>query len=116
MSVAILGLGTEAPTGSIAQPRAAELAKARCCTTDEQSRLLPVLYRRTRVGRRGSVLLDGPDASTQGEAFFPPAATGDDLGPSTRQRMERYAEHAGPLALAAATRNAALPSVTSIGG
>lgn len=103
MSIILRGLGTASPAGSIAQADAAELAKSRCCTTDDQARLLPVLYRRTRVHRRGSVLLRA-GGSAAAQQFFPPALAVEDHGPTTRERMERYAQEAAPLALDAARR------------
>lgn len=105
MSLAILGLGTVQPPHSIAQRDAAEAAKSYLCLTEEQARLLTVLYRRTGVRRRSTVLLE---ASTEGgvqqQSFFPKARDANDFGPTTRPRMEKYAQEAPPLALAAARR------------
>lgn len=58
MSFQILGLGTAVPRHSIEQTAAMELAKHFSTQTKEQQRLLPVLYRRTGVKRRHSVLLE----------------------------------------------------------
>jgi len=102
MSTVILGLATASPRRSIAQAEAAELAKAYGRLTGEQERLLPALYRRTRVARRGSVLLGGSNGSGPRQDFYPPALAEIDRGPTTRARMERYVQEAAPLALAAA--------------
>lgn len=104
MSTSILGLGTALPRHSVAQREAAEIAKTYSCHTDEQKRLLPVLYRRTQVQRRSSVVIDcvGEDGIEQ--SFFPPARSPDDPGPTTRQRMERYADEAPALAQSACER------------
>src|SRR5687768_9426897 len=101
MSAAILGISTATPPRSIAQGDAADHAAARCCSTPEQARLLPALYRRTRVGRRGSVLLNGNGAQPR-EEFFPAARSQADRGPTTDARMRRYGDEAPRLAADAA--------------
>ena len=102
MSVTILGIGTAMPPHAIAQSEAAELAKAFCCRTEEHARLLPIMYKRTHIRQRGSVLLDAPGGSPLRQSFFPAFGGNGDQGPSTAQRMQRYAAEAIPLALAAA--------------
>lgn len=105
MSIVILSLGTAMPTHSIAQHDAAELAKAFCCQTEEQARVLPTLYKRTRIQRRGSVLLGERDgAGPQQSFFFAPAGGAAGHGPMTGERMQRYAQDAPLLALTAARR------------
>lgn len=95
MSLAILGLGTASPSHSIFQSEAAELAKPFCSRTAKEARLLETIYERTQVKKRGSVL----DPS-----FFPPLRGEWDKGPTTGERMDRYAEEAAPLAVASARR------------
>ena len=102
MSLAILGMGTASPPRSSAQPDAAKLAKAFCCRTEGHERLLPMLYQRTRIRRRGSVLLEAAEGPLPSQSFFPPIAGTDDHGPTTSQRMDRYAQEAPRLAVAAA--------------
>ncbi|MCE9590066.1 MAG: type III polyketide synthase [Planctomycetes bacterium] len=102
MGAILLGLGTAVPERSIGQGDAVTQAVTRCCTTTDHARLLPVLYRRTRVARRSSVLLEEPDGSGNPHPFFPPALTADDRGPTTAGRMVRYHELVGPLAESAA--------------
>ena len=137
MSLHILGLGTALPRHSIEQTTAMELAKELSTQTEEQRRLLPVLYRRTGVKRRHSVVLDSghdfailEETSSSGlrqlqsgsefpevtmlappdplagehvtQSFYPAAVHEEDRGPTTLERMERYATHAGPLAAQAA--------------
>ncbi len=104
MSAAIAGLGTARPAESIAQSDAAEFAKTLFAPTHPQARLLPVLYGRTGVGRRGSVLLERTAEAELTQSFFPPAGETGGRGPTTRERMERYAEEAAPLAQEAAGR------------
>lgn len=101
MDAAILAFGVAQPDRSIVQARAAELASAYCLLTEQQSRLLPALYRRANVERRGSVLLEGPAGAANEQSFYSPAADPQDRGPTTQARMERYAREAPPLALKA---------------
>ena len=105
MAVRIRGLGTAVPEHSISQDAAAELAIGFCCATPQQTKLLPALYRRTRVRTRHSVILE---ASTLGEptqqSFYANARDEADAGPLTSVRMDRYETEAGPLACLAAGR------------
>lgn len=104
MPLSLLGIGTAMPVRSIAQDDAAELAKAFCCRTEEHARLLPLLYKRTRIHQRSSVLLEEADGAGPRQSFFAPAIGEAVHGPTTGQRMQRYAQEAAPLALAAAQR------------
>ena len=100
---AILGLGTATPARSIAQDAAAAMARF-ISGPNENDRLLPILYRRANVRRRGSVLLEREVNGDIGKAqsFFGPAAGAHDQGPSTGSRLDRYAEAAPALAADAA--------------
>lgn len=102
MTAAILGLGTAAPCNTISQEHAAEMAEAIYPRQAEEARRLAVLYRRTGVERRASVVLDGVNGDGRGGHFFPAAAHPADRGPTTGQRLARYADEAAPLAVAAA--------------
>lgn len=103
MSPAILGLASVVPAGSIDQGEAAEVARQLTAQSEEQGRVLAALYRRSRVRRRGSVLLDdGSAGAAKAQAFFRPATGPMDRGPSTLTRGERYAVEAPRLALEAA--------------
>ncbi|MBI3311952.1 MAG: type III polyketide synthase [Candidatus Omnitrophica bacterium] len=101
MPLEIAGLGTAVPEHSISQFEAANFAKTLSCHTEDQSSLLTVLYRRTRVARRGSVLLKNPSGAEASPSFFPRPEESA-FGPTTRERMERYAQEAPRLALSAA--------------
>ena len=102
MSCTILGLGTALPQHAIAQCDAADLARDFCCQNDKRLRLLPALYRRTGVRRRSSVLLEGSNGSHGGHSFYRPSTGSSDYGPTTRERMDRYARAAPALATRAA--------------
>ncbi|MHB0774809.1 type III polyketide synthase [Halomonas sp. WWR20] len=105
------GLGVATPAGTLDQTAAAEIAETRCCANERQRKALRRIYRYSGVQRRSSVLLCRGDADDAGpadnegiagfEAFFPPAASADDYGPPTADRLQRYAKDAGPLAATA---------------
>jgi predicted naringenin-chalcone synthase len=81
MTLAILGIGTAEPAYSIAQNEAAELASTFCLTTPQQAQTLQALYRRTRIDRRGSVLLEQPEGTSPRQTFMAPALSEEDQGP-----------------------------------
>lgn len=112
MSVTIQGLGTARPRHAIDQARAAEAARNLLFGDPQHARLLPTLFRRARVERRGSVILEPSEKGVTAANFYRPARAADDFGPTTAARMERYAEEAPPLAeraARAALEDAALP-------
>lgn len=102
MSATILALGTAVPAESTAQSAMAELCMPMCCNTAAQGRLLGELYRRSRIKSRHSVLLTGGNGHGPWHSFYQPRRDEDDAGPTTKRRMEQYAEHAAPLAADAA--------------
>jgi predicted naringenin-chalcone synthase len=99
--VVIAGIGTAMPVRSIAQADAVTFAQTLCTPADQQARLLPILYGRSGVRRRGSVLLEPAEGASLTQSFFPPCGGTHDRGPTTEQRMARYAQEAAPLAQAA---------------
>jgi predicted naringenin-chalcone synthase len=99
MSTHLQGLGTALPAVAVPQPRAAELLGELYEAGDSRARAAAVLFRRSGVERRYSVLAElGADGAVT-QSFFPPR---DPLGPGTAARMAAYARHAPPLAAAAA--------------
>lgn len=96
MSVSILGLATASPDHAFAQDDALAMARARCGPDQRTQRLLPALYRRTQVQSRGGVALATEDADPW--SFYPVPQDQADCGPTTGQRMQRYASEAPPLA------------------
>jgi predicted naringenin-chalcone synthase len=103
MPLYIAGLGTALPEHSIDQKDAAAIVESFCCDQDEQRRLLPVLFRRSGVERRHSVLLEASDGALEDrQSFFAARRHADDSGPTTATRMTRYATEALPLAERAA--------------
>ncbi len=105
MSVAILGLGTAVPDHTMSQEQATTMACDICCTSERQRKLLNVLYRKSGVRKRHTVVpyttaYDWLAPRVQGEEVIP----ADPEGPSTQARMDYYAEHALPLAEEAAAK------------
>ncbi len=105
MDLAILGIGVAQPEFAIEQTTAAEVAVAINRLSPDTARTMQMLYRRTRVQSRSSVLLERNDGGFDRQSFFAPSVDELDRGPSTAERMARYATAAAPLALAA-SRNA----------
>jgi predicted naringenin-chalcone synthase len=105
MSVNILGFGTATPRFAIAQEEAAAIAATLVPTSPDYRKLLPLFYRQTGIKQRGTVVLHSqPDGQHSPQDFYQVAASAEDHGPSTAQRMQLYESHAKELALAAAQR------------
>jgi len=111
----IVGIGTASPAYSISQANSVSVARRFVHDAGEATNVLPALYRMTRVARRASVVLDGPSEEELEiqQSFYLQANSADDRGPTTQQRMERFAAAAGELAVssaAAALQDAAVPA------
>jgi predicted naringenin-chalcone synthase len=99
----LLGIGKAVPEHSISQQAAAALARQLCVLDKQASRQVPILYARSRIDRRGSVLLEKNDlANSPTTSFYAQGRHADDLGPDTAARMRRYAEESPRLAVQAA--------------
>jgi predicted naringenin-chalcone synthase len=97
MSFKIMGIGCETPAYSVDQETAAQFARECCADTPRQERLLGVLYRRTGIRRRASVLLEETSGLPTHDFYHVPKAK-DDMGPGTESRMVIYEKYAGRLA------------------
>jgi predicted naringenin-chalcone synthase len=109
MSLAILGIGTAVPATRVTQAEAVAAAQVICSRTAQQAALLPVFYRLTGIDTRHlafppQVVQDALHGTAASQSAFLPRRTDDDRGPTTRQRMQHYAQEAGPLAALAARR------------
>jgi len=93
----IAGIGTALPPHRIAQADAAEIAQQYSCETAAQERLFKGMYRRAGVDTRHSVVLERSDGDLGARQSFYSLAN-----PTTRDRMRKYEEQAGVLAVAAA--------------
>ena len=107
MTLTLQGLGTARPPHQIDQHQMAAAAAPCSCATEPHRRLLPSLYRRTRVASRSSVVLNATNGLSDAPmdqrmlAFYPPAKGEDDRGPALSERLRRYPQEALPLAEAA---------------
>ena len=97
MSLAIRGFGLAVPENTMSQVEATELAQLVICRTEQQSRLLNVLYRKAGVENRHTALPHRIATS-----WLLPEKPGElqatTYGPTTAERMQFFAEHAPPLA------------------
>ena len=99
MPVTIAGIGTAVPPHRIAQSEAAHLARPFACKNPAQERLFHEIYRRSGVESRYGVVLDESEGDLPGrQAFY------TERNPSTGDRMRKYEEKAGDLAISAANR------------
>ncbi len=103
MALAILGIGTAVPTAAYDQREGLLIAQTLCCRTQEHATWLPNMYGHTGIDKRhnclGRELLNDLIAGTRhSQSVCLPKLTGDDHGPTTRERMDLYLEHAPVLA------------------
>jgi predicted naringenin-chalcone synthase len=101
MSLSILAIATIAPPGRMPQKDAAEAMKSFSCRNEREGRLLSVIFQKSEVHTRSSVILQPPGVPICQDLYSPMAGP-DDHGPTTAQRMERYAREAPLLGLQAA--------------
>lgn len=101
MPLSIRGIGTALPAHGVNRHDAAALARRVSADTTARAALVERVQRRTRVNSRHSVLLENGEAASPIAERLPFYG---ERNPSTGERMQRFARHAGPLALAAARR------------
>lgn len=94
----IVGIGTALPRHRISQADAAEIAKQYSCATSAQERLFQTLYRRSSVEGRNCVVLQRSEGPLEGRQSFYASSP-----PTTLERMRKYEEEAGTLAVGAST-------------
>ncbi len=99
MAMLIAGIGTAVPPFRIRQEDAAEIAQKYSCDSEAQRRLFKSIYRRTGVNTRHSVILHASEGDLQTRQSFY-----GESNPTTQERMRRYEDEAGELALAAGRR------------
>ncbi|MAT14034.1 MAG: chalcone synthase [Planctomyces sp.] len=105
MSFTILGIGTASPDHFIEQSDAAEIVKDLCLDDEKQKRQMVMLYRRSGVSTRHSVLLESSEPGLENrQSFYSQLSGSDDAGPTTVERMELYEQHTPRLALKAANK------------
>jgi len=103
MSLQILTIGTAVPQHSVSQQDAADFAKTISCEREGQQRVLDLLYRKSGVSTRGSVLIESADGTVgERQSFLGARSESCPAGPGTAARMEKYRKGAGPLSLRSA--------------
>jgi predicted naringenin-chalcone synthase len=102
MSLTLHGIGTALPEHAMTQEDAVDLHTTFCSIDPQRARTLRALYRRSRIGRRHSVLFEASDGPIETrQAFYGRASGDDDRGPTTADRMAAYARYAPGLAIRA---------------
>jgi len=92
MTVRVLSIGTATPRGRLTQGRTSDFGRAMAPSSVPEG-VIEGLYRRTKIDRRGSVLID---PATGAQTFY--AQDADGRGPGTAARMAVYAREAASLA------------------
>lgn len=100
MTLRIERIGTALPAHAIPQATSAAWSQAVSGRNSGRERLIPAVFKSTRIQRRYSVLLQGNPLRQE---FFPPARDAGDRGPTTAARMARFDAEVRPLARRAAT-------------
>ena len=99
MKLHLSGLGTAVPPGILEQSEAAEWSPVFCAADARRARALGMLYRRSGVETRNTVVLKADQGTLQERVPFYPVARGpEDRGPTTGQRMAEYEAEAPALA------------------
>ena len=102
--VSLLGIGTAVPP-SMRQADVTTIAEAFACEDDRQRAWLRRVFLRSGVETRGSVLIQSEATNIADmQAFYPAPQDMSYRGPTTAERMERYASEAPALAATAAQR------------
>lgn len=110
MNVSIHGLGLALPEHGLSQAQARALAGT-YAGLDQRPRALDVLYRQTRIMNRNSVVVENSGVAAM--PFFPPPVPGNESGPGTASRMQRYAGEVVPLAARACREALSTPDISA---
>jgi prepilin-type processing-associated H-X9-DG protein len=103
---AILGIGTAVPDCHFTQSDSTQIAEHFFNGDKQHRRLLPILYKKTKVKRRHSVLLAASEGDLrERQSLYAPVTSTSDVGPSTAARMQYFEQHAGGLAQVASQRS-----------
>lgn len=100
MRCSVLGLGTAVPPDLVPQEAALSMSTAVVCENKRQDRLMSILFRKSGVEGRHTVL----PTSVGAEWKARPDLLNPGNGPRTGERMKLYCEFAGPLAHSASIR------------
>ncbi len=99
---ALLGIGTAHPPAAT-QASLLQVAHTLAAFSESEHKWLQRVFLRSDIRARGSVLVRHPEnALAEFQQFYPPVRFEGDSGPTTAERMARYAVDAPPLAERAA--------------
>jgi predicted naringenin-chalcone synthase len=104
MTLSIAGLGTALPRYSITIDLMAEFCTPFCCENAEQAEQLKLIFAKSGVRQKHTVLLEGECRDGLFPQSFYPQTYGE-RGPSTGRRMQAY-EQAAPILAQAASQKA----------
>ncbi|QGJ71217.1 putative naringenin-chalcone synthase [Planctomycetales bacterium 10988] len=95
----LAGLAAAVPRYSMTQQEIVEIGKTLCGVEDgDLDGFLDAIYQGTEIQRRSSVLLERPEGESPRQFFFPASQGPADHGPTTLDRMQRYAQESPQLA------------------
>ena len=99
---AILGIGTAVPECYFSQSDSGEIAEHYLGKDEQHRRLLPILYKKTKVKKRYSVTLNASEGDLRDrQSFYSPIRSPDDKGPGTAERIQFFEQYASDLAVEA---------------
>ncbi len=101
MPMRIIGIGKAVPDNCFTLGDRHQISDSFFIGSDKERRLLPVLYEKTRVRQRHSVVLNASSGRLLDRQSLYAATDGTHTGPSTAERMAVFEEHAGRLSLKA---------------
>ncbi len=102
----ILGMGTAVPECHFSQSDSKQIAEHFFNRDEQLRRLLPILYRKTTVKRRYSVILKTAAGDLRDrQELYAPVTSAEDVGPGTAERMRFFEQYASGLALEASQQS-----------
>lgn len=100
MATIITGIGTAVPECRIDQNAAYAATQWLCCDSDQQRRVMELIYQGAGVQERGTVLLSKAENTlAPSDTFFKPRRDAEDRGPTTQERMEKFEEYSLTMAM-----------------
>lgn len=101
--LSILGLATKVPDYTMSPDEAIAMSDDCVCRNEREARILRTIFKRARIENRHLCV---PYSTAYDWVPIPPRELSDDhppsCGPTTAERMQLYAEHSKPLAVASA--------------
>ena len=104
MTARLISIASAFPDHQADVAMATRHAQMCSCESDEQATKVAKLYRRTGVRSRGSVLIEAVVDGLAVQSFYPSLQSEEPLGPTMKERNERFAQEAPRLACQAASR------------